>query len=83
MYVVGVLEHGTCDYNKRLKILPETRLLFFFFFFFLLSWHVELTRRDGKFLLDFASVQTDCDHISRIYAIVQSLCHALFFPKFL
>lgn len=73
--VVEVLERETCDYSKWLKILPEISVFFFFFLAVGIKVYRTCTmkRPFRKFLvilLDFHSVQADCNYVGYLYSIV-------------
>lgn len=69
--VVEVLERGTCDYSKGLKILPEVPL--FFLAVGIKACRTCTTRRPFRnflvILLDFHSVQADCNYVGYLCSI--------------
>lgn len=71
--VAEVLERETCDYSKWLKILPEISV-FFFLAIGIKVYRTCTTKRPFRkflvILLDFHSVQADCNYDGYLYSIV-------------
>lgn len=70
--VVEALERETCDYSKWLKILPEISV--FFLAVGIKVYRTCTTKRPFRkflvILLDFHSVQADCNYVGYLYSIV-------------